>query len=354
MGIKVLPPDVNDSQEKFTAVGSDIRFGLSAIRNVGGPVVEGIVSARETKGRYTSFSDFLSKVPAVVCNKRTVESMVKGGAFDSLDHTRCGLVQVHEQYVDALVDVKRKEAVGQDSLFGAFGGEEEADMGMDSGLPPVPEREWDKKTLLAFEREMLGLYVTDHPLYGLEHILAKHADTSIASLLAEEGGRGDGATVTIAGLIANLQLKRTKNGDLWAIVHLEDLDGGIDCLFFPKTYQTVSTMLATDVVCAVRGRVNKRDDQVSVYAQDLIIPDLSENGARGPVVLSLPVARATNGLASELKEVLSEHPGATEVHLKLTQPGRSVVMRLDDALRVEATPALFGDLKALLGPACLT
>ncbi|MDO5696544.1 MAG: DNA polymerase III subunit alpha [Dermatophilus congolensis] len=356
MGIKVLPPDVNSSVEKFAAVGTDIRFGLSAIRNVGANVVDAIVAARAEKGEFTSFSDFLAKVPAVVCNKRTIESLIKGGAFDSLGHPRAGLVRVHEQYVDALVDVKRKEAVGQDSLFGAFGGGDDDEPGSDAimgGLPVIPETEWDKQTLLTFEREMLGLYVTDHPLFGIEHVLAQHADTSIASLLVEEGGRGDGAIVTIAGLITGLALKRTKNGDLWAIVTLEDLDGGIECLFFPKTYETVSTMLAPDVVCAIRGRVNKRDDQISIYAQELTLPDLTE-GPRGPVVVSMPLARATNGMALQLKGVLAEHPGATEVHVKLIQPGRSVLMRLDDGLRVTASPALFGDLKALLGPACLT
>ena len=356
MRIKVLPPDVNSSVEKFAAVDKDIRFGLSAIRNVGANVVEAIVAAREEKGEFTSFSDFLAKVPAVVCNKRTIESLIKGGAFDSLGHPRAGLVRVHEQYVDALVDVKRKEAVGQDSLFGAFGGDDEADDaggGLIGGLPPIPETEWEKKTLLTFEREMLGLYVTDHPLFGIEHVLAAHADTSIASLHVEEGGRGDGAIVTVAGLITGLQLKRTKNGDLWAIVTLEDLDGAVECLFFPKTYETISTMLAQDLVCAVRGRVNRRDDQLSLYAQDLMIPDLSE-GPRGPVVVTMPLTRATNGLAVQLKGVLAEHPGATEVHVKLVQPGRSVLMRLDDGLRVTASPALFGDLKALLGPSCLT
>ncbi|WP_312719688.1 DNA polymerase III subunit alpha [Mobilicoccus sp.] len=359
MRIQVLPPDVNSSIGRFAAVGEDIRFGMAAIRNVGQNVVDAIVAAREEKGEFTSFSDFLSKVPAVVCNKRTIESLVKAGAFDSLGHTRAGLVRVHESYVDALVDIKRKEAIGQDSLFGAFGfGDEEDDAasgtgGLD-GLPPIPSQEWDKHTLLTYEREMLGLYVSDHPLFGIEHILAQHSDTSVASVSAsvEEGGRADGATVTIAGLITGLQLKRTKKGDLWAIVTVEDLEGAVECLFFPSTYMTVSTMLATDTVCAVRGRINRRDDQVSIYAQELMLPDISE-GPRGPVVLSMPAARATNGLARELKSVLHEHPGATEVHLRLTQPGRSVVMKLDDTLRVTASPALFGDLKALLGASCL-
>ncbi|WP_226344740.1 DNA polymerase III subunit alpha [Agilicoccus flavus] len=357
MGIQVLPPDVNESVANFAAVGTDIRFGLAAIRNVGTNVVEAVVKARQEKGAFTSFSDFLSKVPAVVCNKRTIESLVKAGAFDSLGHERQGLVRVHEQYVDALVDVKRKEAVGQDSLFGAFSMGDDTDepsgvAGLD-GLPPIPPGEWDKQTLLSFEREMLGLYVSDHPLFGIEHILSQHADTSIASLTAEEGGRPDGSTVTVAGLITGLQLKRTKKGDLWAIVTVEDLEGAVECLFFPSSYMTVSTMLSTDVVCAVRGRVNRRDDQVSLYAQELTLPDITE-GPRGPVVLSMPLTRATNGVAQRLKDVLHEHPGATEVHVKLTQPGRSVLMRLDDSLRVTASPALFGDLKALLGPACLS
>jgi DNA polymerase-3 subunit alpha len=368
MGIKVLPPDVNESAANFTAVGTDIRFGLEAIRNVGHNVVDAVVVARESKGRFASFEDFLRKSPAVVCNKRTVESLVKAGAFDSLGETRQGLVHVHEAYVDALVVEKRQEAMGQDSLFGGWGavdvGASDLD-GMPPGqvgsvsplidfvvLPVVPSIEWDKPTLLAFEREMLGLYVSDHPLFGIEHVLAQHADTPIAALTGDDS-RPEGTTVTIAGLITGLQLKRTKKGDLWAIATVEDLDGAIDVLFFPSTYQAVSSMLGHDVVCVVRGRVNRRDDAVSLYAHELTLPDLRE-GPRGPVVVSLPLGRATSDVATRIKAILAEHPGVTEVHLKLTQPGRSVLMRLDDSLRVTPSPALFGDLKAHLGSSCLS
>ena len=381
MGIKVLPPDVNESSANFTAVGTDIRFGLAAIRNVGHNVVEAIVTARTDKGRFVTFEDFLRKSPAVVCNKRTIESLVKGGSFDSLQHTRQGLVRVHEAYVDALVDEKKQEAIGQDSLFADFGfgggasgggavdggGGQGADSagGSDSAgghvggdgamsllaMPPIPTIEWDKATLLAFEREMLGLYVSDHPLFGIEHILTQHADTSIAALTGDDS-KPDGANVTIAGLITGLQIKRTKKGDLWAIATVEDLDGAIECLFFPSAYLTVSTMLGNDVVCVVRGRLNRRDETPTIFAQELTLPDIKE-GPRGPVVVTLPLMRATNGVAERIKRVLGEHPGVTEVHLKLTQPGRSVLMRLDDSLRVTASPALFGDLKALLGPSCL-
>ncbi len=356
MGIKVLPPDVNESVANFAAVGTDIRFGLAAIRNVGGNVVEAVARTREEKGAFSSFKDFLAKVPAVVCNKRTIESLIKGGAFDSLGESRRGQLEVHDRYVDVLVDVKRQEERGQDSLFSAFGsfGDEASPVGAGSafdGLPPVPRAEWDKQTLLAFEREMLGLYVSDHPLFGIEHVLAKHADTTIASLMGEEP-KPDGTPVTVAGLITGLQIKRTKKGDLWAIATVEDLDGAIECLFFPSAYLTVSTMLGNDVVCVVKGRVSTRDDSVSIFAQELTLPDIKE-GPRGPVVVTLPLTRATDAVAERIKRVLGEHPGVTEVHLKLTQPGRSMLMRLDDSLRVTASPGLFGDLKAILGPACL-
>ena len=348
MSIKVLPPDVNFSSANFTPVGADIRFGLTAIRNVGANVVDAIVAAREEKGRFSSFEDFLRKVPAVVCNKRTIESLIKAGAFDSLGQGRKGLVAVHEIAVDAVVADKRQEAVGQDSLFGGLD---------DSGptlsiVPPVPEGEWDKKTLLSAEREMLGLYVSDHPLFGLEPLLSRAADCSIGSLTADDG-RPDGSFVTIAGMISAKQIKVTKNGNQWAIVTVEDLGGAIEVLFFPQTYQAVSHVLAEDLVVVVKGRVNRRDDIPTIYAQELTVPDVETAEIGGPVVLSLPVTRCTAPVVERLKDVLATHPGVTEVHLKLTQTGRATLMRLDDALRVTPSPALFGDLKALLGPSCL-
>jgi DNA polymerase-3 subunit alpha len=168
MGIKVLPPDVNESDADFTPRATDIRFGLSAIRNVGGLVVESVINAREQKGRFADFDDFLGKAPLNVCNKRVVESLIKAGAFDSLGHSRKGLLADHEMRIDAVVDIKRNEAIGQDSLFGAS--DEVASDALWSP-PPFSDTEWDKKTLLSFEREMLGLYVSDHPLSGLDHLL---------------------------------------------------------------------------------------------------------------------------------------------------------------------------------------
>lgn len=348
LGIRVLPPDVNESVADFTAVGTDIRFGMAAIRNVGANVVEEIRKSRQSKGRFTSFEDFLRKVPAVVCNKRTIESLVKAGAFDDLQHPRQGLVHIHEAYVDAVAEEKRHQERGQESLFSGFGDEAAIEL---AALPQIPQIEWDKQTLLAFERDMLGLYVSDHPLFGIEHILSQHADMSIARLHGEDAPK-DGSQLTIAGLITAMQLKRNKRGELWAIATVEDLEGSIDVMFFAKTYMTVSTMLSTDVVCVISGRLQMRDDGPQLMASELTLPDL-KGDLRGPVVLSMPLARANTGLAQQLRTVLVEHPGATEVHLKLHQPGRSVTVKLEDSLRVTASPALFGDLKALLGPSCL-
>ena len=173
MKIQVLPPDVNESQANFTPVGQDIRFGLTAVRNVGHNVVAGIVAAREEKGRYTDFNDFMEKVPALVCNKRVVESLIKAGAFDDMKHRRRALVAVHETAVDQFVDLKKNEAIGLDSLFGGLS-EDEGGFGVSVTIPDIDD--WDKMTLLGHEREMLGLYVSDHPLLGLEHVLSQGTD----------------------------------------------------------------------------------------------------------------------------------------------------------------------------------
>lgn len=351
MGITVLPPDVNTSAADFTAVGDEVRFGLAAIRNVGANVVAEIIAAREKQGAYTTFQDFLNKVPAPVCNKRTIESLVKAGAFDdTATQSRRALVAVHEEAIDMVVDVKRNEAVGQFDLFADLGGAgSEEGAGLQLQVPELPE--WDKHDKLAFERQMLGLYVSDHPLFGLEHVLQRAADTSIATLLTDES-RSDGSRVTIAGLVTSLQRKTTKNGNPWAIATVEDLEGSIEVLFFPQVYTTVATMLGEDSVITVSGRLNRREDVPVVFASQMTLPDLAE-ATDLPVQLTLAANRCTVPVVEQLKSILVDHPGHAQVHLRLTNNGRSTMMRLEDDYRVAPSSALFGDLKALLGPSCL-
>jgi DNA polymerase-3 subunit alpha len=346
MGIKVLPPDVNASVARFTAVGDDIRFGLSAVRNVGVNVVEAVIRARKEKGAYTDFYDFLRKVDAVACNKRTIESLIKAGAFDSLGHSRKGLLAVHADAIDSFLDVKRNEAVGQFDLFGDSGAG-----ALGGGMivtPPIPEGEWDKADLLGFEREMLGLYVSDHPLLGIEHVLTGAADMSIAALL-EEGAVADGQVVTVAGILSGVQRRITKQGKAWASATLEDLAGAVEVLFFPNTYELVGQYVAEDAIVVVRGRVDRRDDQPRIMAMDLSIPDITALDEVKPVVLALPSTRCTPPLVQRLREVLTSHPGSAEVHLKLTNGPKATLWRLGP-VRVATTPALMADLKQLLGP----
>jgi DNA polymerase III subunit alpha len=351
MGIKVLPPDVNSSDADFTPTGEAIRFGLTAVRNVGVNVVSSIVASRKAKGDFADFADFLRKVDAVVCNKRTVESLIKAGAFDSLDHPRRGLMHVYEQSIDAVVDTKRAEAIGQFDLFGLFGANDAAaGSDIDVFAVPVPNVEWDKSVRLTFEREMLGLYVSDHPLLGVEHILASAADATVADLLAE--ATEETGFVTIAGILSSVSRKVSKNGSPWAQVILEDLTGSVEVLFFPATYAEVGMSIAEDAIVVVRGRVDHREDSVKIIARELTLPDLTV-AAHGPVTVSLSPSRCTPPMVDRLREILAAHPGTTEVRLELRAGERVHRLALPDGLRVTPSPALMGDLKALLGPAAV-
>ncbi|MDR7279568.1 DNA polymerase III subunit alpha [Catenuloplanes atrovinosus] len=348
MGISVLPPDVNESAGPFTPIGKDIRFGLAAVRNVGANVVEAIRRCRDEKGKYTDFYDFLSKVDAVVCNKKTIESLIKAGAFDSMGHPRKGLLAIHAEAIEAFASVKKNEAVGQFDLFGAGFGD--AAPSATVAMPTIADSEWDKRDKLAFEREMLGLYVSDHPLFGLEHVLSQHADTSIAAL-AEEGTVPDGAVVTLAGILSGVQRRVTKQGKAWASATLEGLAGGVEALFFPNTYEMVGQYIAEDAIVVVKGRVDRRDDTPRIMAMDMMMPDVTANPDSKPVVLTMPITRCTPPLVEKLKEVLMLHPGDNEIHVKLVNGGRTTVLRL--GTRVAPTTALMGDLKSVLGPAAV-
>jgi DNA polymerase-3 subunit alpha len=349
MGIKVLPPDVNSSDANFTTVGTDIRFGLTAVRNVGANVVASIVATRKAKGAFADFSDFLKKVDPVACNKKVVESLIKAGAFDSLGHTRRGLMAVFDQAVESFLAAKKVEATGQFDLFGdsSSGGDEVLDAVF---AVAVPDGEWDKMGKLAFEREMLGLYVSDHPLLGVEHVLAAHAESTVGALHTEQVG--DGQQIVLAGILSSVLRRVNKAGVPWASAVLEDLEGSVEVLFFPQTYAQVAVNVAEDAIVVVKGRVDRREDVAKLIASDLSVPDLSE-GPRGPVVVSLQAARCTPPVVERLKEVLATHPGTTEVQLQLVNGDRRTALRVADGFRVAATPALMGDLKALLGPTCL-
>ena len=342
MGIKVLPPDVNESDAEYTPRGVDIRFGLAAIRNVGEGVVASIKTARATKGAFTSFGDFLAKVDANVCNKKTIESLVKAGAFDSLGHPRKGLMAIHLEAIDSVIETKRAEAIGQFDLFGGDSISQVASMDIE-----IPSTEWDKSTLLTFEREMLGLYVSDHPLLGVEHVLRSHTDMTISELLDESPADG---VVTIGGLITGIQRKVSRQGASWAVVNVEDLEGAIEVLFFSNTYNQYALSLTEDRVVVVKGRFSRTDEQVRFTALEMKMPDIS-GAPIGPLLITLPATQVTPPIVERIKEILRSHPGKREVHLHVVDQQKTTTLKID-AL-VTSSPSLSADLKAILGPECL-
>ena len=348
MGIKVLPPDVNESTGDYTPLGGDIRFGLNAIRNVGEGVVASIVLQRVVKGRFESFGDFLAKVDPVVCNKKTIESLIKAGAFDSLNHPRKGLTLIFLEAIDSVMEAKRAESIGQFDLFGGAPGATATSI---TGVEiEIPNQEWEKSLLLSYEREMLGLYVSDHPLLGVEHLLRAVTDMPISQIAEESVGHEQ--IVNIGGLITQVQRKVSRRGDSWAIVTIEDLAGAVDVMFFANSYTTHSMSLVEDRIVVIRGRIDKREEQPKVMALDLSTPDISA-APTGPLVISMETVRCTPPIVDRIKEILRSHPGKREVHLKLNDGRKSLTMKIGDELRVTASPSLSADLKAILGPDCL-
>ena len=349
LGITVLPPDVNESELNFTTIGTDIRFGLGAVRNVGANVVSSLIASRAAKGRYTDFSDYLNKIDIGACNKKVTESLIKAGAFDSLKHARKGLFLVHSDAVESVLGTKKAEAIGQFDLFGS--GSDDGTAGDAVFTIKVPDEEWDDKHKLALEREMLGLYVSGHPLNGVAHLLAAQTDTAIPSIL--EGAIGNDTQVRVGGILASVNRRVNKSGMPWASAQLEDLTGGIEVMFFPQTYSLFGGEDADDAVVIVGGKVRIQDDRISLLVNDLVVPDFSNAQPNRPLAVSLPTRQCTLDKVTALKQVLARHPGTAQVHLRLISGDRITTLELDQSLRVTPSSALMGDLKALLGPGCL-
>lgn len=353
MGIKVLPPDVNESRLEYSAVGDVVRFGLGAIRNVGDKAVADIIAERETgRGKFVNFMDFVRRVPVTALNRRLVESLIKAGAFDSIDPNRRALYEIHETAIESVIGLKRKQAEGQFDLFA-----DDDDGGADTmgdALVVVPDiEEWDKKTKLNFEREMLGLYVSDHPLSGMTAILANLREMSIAHLINRAKTMGDSQQVTIAGLVTNVDRRVSKKGNPWAIVTVEDMESSIQCMFFGKVYEAAAAQLAIDEVVQVRGQVEVRDETVSLRATEMQVPSLDAEDAR-PVVITLPQVALDREHVMQLGHVLMNHPGYCPVKLAIMgEKGDAQVLTFGDRFRVKRDTSLFAEIKILFGPSCL-
>jgi DNA polymerase-3 subunit alpha len=348
-GLEVLVPDINLSSSEFTAVagGSDgpvrkvIPFGLSAIRNVGEGLVERMIAERERAGPFADFYDFCGRVDPLVLNKRTVESLIKAGAFDSLGHPRQGLCLVFEQIVDRTVARRREADQGVMSLFGELTGGEAL---FDDARVPIPDREFDKTTRLAFEKEMLGLYLSDHPLKGIEPALARHVDGAIADL---REGSNEGEVRCVGGVITGLNRKYTRRGELMATFILEDLVSAIEVWVFPRTMIEVAHLLADDAIVCVKGRLDLREEQPKLICMELKRPELRL--ADHPLHVDLPIHALTDERVESLKRLLSEHPGPSPVLLHVGAKS----IRLASQWSVDTTRGLLAELRVLLGPTCL-
>jgi DNA polymerase-3 subunit alpha len=339
MKIPVLLPDVNSSDMDFTPVGDSIRFGLSAVRGVGESVVEKVVEARSTQGAFESFHDFTRKVEYTCLNKKTVESLIKAGAFESLGHTRKGLLDAFEGICGEAIATRKQLEIGQDSLFG---GNEQIDA-------PIGLEEHSKEIVLAQEKEALGLYVSDHPLLGVEGLLSRMCDCPISSL----GGKSAGDILAIGGLVSSITKKVTKRGDLMLLMDVEDLSGAaVEVVVFARTYQQFAAILRPDAILVIKGRVDRdaRDDSVKMMAMEIHEPNL---GVERPLQIEITVDSCTPQTVDTLKDVLSNHPGTTQVFLHLARGDKKTVFRLGSEFSVDTTNGLHAELKSVLGPRAL-
>jgi DNA polymerase-3 subunit alpha len=348
MGLTVLPPDVNTSELDFAPapLGADaeantaIRFGMSAVRQVGEAVVEAILDARRKHGAFADFADFCEKVDSSCLNKRTLEALIKAGAFESLGHPRKGLLFAFEGIVEQALARKRAEAEGQFSLFDSGGADTPAELIETVAIPAI---EFDRSEKLAAEREMLGLYVSDHPLLGLERVLKEVSDGTIPELLA-----GSAGIINAAGILTGKAKKFTKKGEPYVTGTLEDLEGGIEVMFFPAVFQSAADLLVDDAILCVRGRLDNGDPP-KMIAMDVSAPDLSD-ATGAPVTLTLAPQQCTPTVVGRLKAVLAEHPGVVPVHLALRNgTKRTTRLRLGDGMCVTRTPGLYAELKSILG-----
>jgi DNA polymerase-3 subunit alpha len=363
MGIKVLPPDVNRSLMNFGALSPDelppgvsvsvdspgaITFGLSAVRNVGEALVQDLIDERTENGTFDSFHDFVERVPESVLNKRTIESLIKGGGFDTLGHERRALLTVFEHIIDTTVKRRREAEKGVMSLFGdwnddAAGTSNDVVGDVFSDRTPIPDdMEFDKSDKLRFEKEMLGLYVSDHPLFGVEGALKRKVEHNLIDLPNME----DGTPVVVGGVITNLARKFTKKGDQMAVFVLEDLDASIEITIFPRTLAEQGHKLEDDLIVSVKGRLDRRDEsRFGIIGQTITVLQGLDDGTAPPLRLRLHASSLDELKVQRLKRIVKEHPGDSVVMVDI---GQQKVLKLSDEFRVDLDRVV-GELRMAFG-----
>lgn len=349
MGIDVLPPDINESHVSFTVIENKIRFGLAAIKNVGKGAIYSIISARKEKGCFAGFVDFCQKVNLSDVNKRAVESMIKAGAFDSLGFKRAQLLNIYEKTMESIINDRKRNIEGQVSFFSMGSNTQISKM---DDFPDI--KEYDKKYILAMEKEMLGLYISGHPLDEYKDELDTMTNTRISDIVIaydEESGENhyaieDGARVIIGGIVSSISIKATRNNDIMAFINVEDMFASIEILVFPKTYQKCSRFIQEDSIVKIKGRVSvKEDEQPKIIAEE-VEPLKKTVTESGKLYLRMDDDKWQTQI-EELKDIFHKYKGSCPIYVVLKQARQKLIASKD--MWVNISPDLISELKLRLG-----
>jgi DNA polymerase-3 subunit alpha len=344
MGIEVEPPDVNVSAEDFRVVEGKIRFGLNAVKNVGESAVRAILAAREEGGPFTSIWEFCERVDPQVVNKRALESLVKCGAFDSTGASRKGMWEVLE---DSLSWGGRQQAdrlAGQSSIFDLGDEAEERPR----HHRPIPADEWEKAEKLAYEKEALGLYVSEHPLAGIREALRRKTDAQMVELER----RRDGDVVTVGGIVGALRQTTTKKGEPMVFMRLDDVSGSVEAIVFNSVYGAARDLLEADRILVVKGRIDHKEGETKLIAME--VAPFEATPERSEVRLKLDARKAPAGTIQELAALLREYPGEAPVVAAIETSGGPLTLAFGPDYRVRPEPDLFAEVKSLLGEAAIS
>jgi DNA polymerase-3 subunit alpha len=340
IGVEVLPPDVNESRIDFAVVEGKIRFGLNAVKNVGEPAARAIVAERESGGPFASIWDFVERVDVQAVNKRALESLVKCGALDALGASRMGMLAVVEQAVQWGGARQADRLAGQASIFDL---DESPTEERPRHTPAIPPGEFDKNELLKLEKEVLGLYVSDHPLSAIRDQLRRKIDTPMTEL----GARRDGDVVTVGGIVSGLKQMTTKRGEPMVFLTLDDVVGSTEVVVFNSVYANSREHLISDRVLVVKGRVDHKEGETKLIA--LEVTPFEATPARTAVHLKLDARTARAGVLRELAGLLRDYPGEAAVFVAMQTSDGAKTYEFGPQFKVKPVPDFFAEVKALLG-----
>ncbi len=344
MGIKILPPDINESYANFTVIGDSIRFGLAAVKNVGQGAIDSIISMRQKMGRFKSLFDFTERVDPRLVNRKVIESLIKCGALDSLAMRRSQASAMVDKALEVANGVQKDRSNGQLSFFDTFEDEDSFKKSFQD-IPDIPE--WPENQLLAYEKEMLGFYITKHPLARYEKILEIYSTCKVTNL----GNLRDGDEILIGGIINKARFTVTRRTqEKMAIVGLEDLSGTVEVLVFPSTFSKCGNLAKPDTIVFVKGRVNLREEEPKIVADDMTPLDSVKSKYTKAILISLVTTGLEKSVLQNLKEILIRYPGSVPVMLNFATPeGERVKIAIAKNMLVEPHEGLVKDIEKLFG-----